>query len=291
MIVAAEEPLDEVLGGVDVFSVLEHGHTLGDPGHPVRGVNDGQVVLLGGLLDAGVDVGDADSELTGRDLVLRVGSALAVVGNVVVQGLEVVPALIALGLQQRVDHGVVGAGNGRVGHDDLALILAVSQVIPALGSGQTQLLHERVVEQEADNGDALGIPVTLGILVLVAELGGRVKGDGLKQAVVLGTHERVDAAAEPQVSGRGAALGAELGEHLAGGHGQAFDLHAGVGGERVEQGTVDVAGGDALHRAGELGSGVLRLVGRLRVVSLRAAGDQREHHHDAKQQRKQLFHN
>ena len=68
-------------------------------------------------------------------------------------------------------------------------------------------------------------------------------------------------------------------------------VHAGVGGERVEQGTVDVAGGDDLHRAGELGSGVLRLVGRLRVISLRAAGDQREHHHDAKQQRKQLFHN
>ena len=96
MIVAAEEPLDEVLGGVDVFSVLEHGHTLGDPGHPVGGVNDGQVVLLGGLLDAGVDVGDADSELTGRDLVLRVGSAFAVVGNVAVQGIKVVPALIAL---------------------------------------------------------------------------------------------------------------------------------------------------------------------------------------------------
>ena len=290
MIVAAEEPFDEILGSVDVFGVLEHGHTLGDPGHTVRGIDDGQVILLGGLLNAGVDVRDADGELTGRDLVLRVGAALAIVGNVVVQSLKVVPALIALGLQQCVDHGVVGAGDGGVGHDDLAFILAVGQVVPALGSGQAQLLHEGVVEQETNDGDALGVPVALGILVLVAELSGCVKGDGFEQIIVLGAHECVDAAAEPQVSRRSAALGAELGEHLAGGHGQAFDLHAGVGGERVKQGTVDIAGGDDLHRAGELGSGVLRIVGRLRVISLRAAGDQRKHHHDAKQQRKQLFH-
>ena len=290
MIVAAEEPLDEVLGGVNVFSVLEHGHTLGDPGHTVGGVNDGQVVLLGGLLDAGVDVGDADGELTGGDLVLGVGAALAVVGDVVVQGLEVVPALVALGLQQRVDHGVVGAGNGGVGHDDLAGILAVGQVVPALGSGQAQLLHEGVVEQEADDGDALGVPVALGVLELVAELAGSVEHDGLEQTVILGAHESVDTAAEPQISGGNAALGAELGEHFAGGHGQALDLNAGVGGECVEQGTVDVAGGNDLHRTGELRRGGLRLVVRLVVVSLRAAGDQREHHHGTKKQGKQLFH-
>ena len=91
MIVAAEEPLDEVLGGVDVSAFLNTATPSGSRASRQR-VNDGQVILLGGLLDAGVDVGDADSELTGRGLVLRVGSAFAVVGNVVVQGIEVVPA-------------------------------------------------------------------------------------------------------------------------------------------------------------------------------------------------------
>ena len=253
MIVVAEEPFYECLGGLNVFSVLERGYTFGYPGDTIGRIDNGNIVVFGQLFNAGVNIGDADGKLVSGDLVLRVGTTAAVVSNVLVQLFKVIPAGIALGLQQSIDHGVVGAGHGGVGHYDFALILFLGQIVPGSGLIELQLFEQAIVYKEANDSDALGVPVTVRIAEFRSEIVGGIEHNGFEQAVVSSAHESIDSAAKPQIGGRSAALSAELGEHFTGGHGQNFNGNAGVLGELFKQGAVNVAGSNDLHRSGEFG--------------------------------------
>src|SRR5690606_31397449 len=91
--------------------------------------------------------GNPDRKLPRRRQFARLGTGVNVLADVLVQAVHVGPALfLAEGLQPGADVEETGAGRRRIGHDDLALVLRLGQVLPTDRFAQTLLLSLDGVE-------------------------------------------------------------------------------------------------------------------------------------------------
>ncbi|MNG96141.1 hypothetical protein D3C79_551980 [compost metagenome] len=137
-----------------------------------------------------------------------------VLADVLVQGVHVGPALrLAKGLQPGAHIEETGAGRRRVGHDDLALVFGLGQVLPAQRLAQALLLGLDGVEAEgrgphihADPGRRVG-----GVAVVRrdrAQVFGRI---GFEHAVVVENGQAGSGQAPHHVGLRAILLGQQLG--------------------------------------------------------------------------------
>src|SRR5207244_9570322 len=88
---------------------------------------------------------DAHQKLAGGRHVAGLGAGMGVLRDVFMQAVHVLPAaaLALLVAKQREPGGdikIAGTAGGRVGHDDLALVDRLGQVLPALGFGDVLFL-------------------------------------------------------------------------------------------------------------------------------------------------------
>ncbi len=140
--------------------------------------------------------------------------------------------VLAHHLHQAGEDGVAGAARARMRGLDLALVLRVDQVGPALRRRQVLLAQHVLVPAEADRAgvEAADQVAAHGVLphrpaVQVVEIGRPV---GLEQADLGGLEERIAGAAPPQVGLRVGRLGADLRQRLAGGLAHLLHLDAGL---------------------------------------------------------------
>ena len=145
-----EHVVHEDLGGLLVFRALEGCNGSGGPGDHVLGIESGdRELILHGKGTAGHGQ-DSDAELTGGTLGARLAAALGVEVHILIDAAPDFPALLlAIGLDGAVEDGVLGAGDGGRGHNDLALVFRLGQILPGFGGLQVALGEDVVVDQEA----------------------------------------------------------------------------------------------------------------------------------------------
>ncbi len=152
--------------------------------------------------------------------------------DVLVQGVHVSPALFfAKHLQPGAHVQKARAGRGRVGHDDLAGIHRLGQVLPRRGLGQLLLFgFDRV---QADGGGVAVHADPGGFGLGVAHVGGdlvqALRGVGLQHAFLVHQAQRRAGQAPDHVGLGVVLLGQQLGGDDAGGVAHPLDLDVGIG--------------------------------------------------------------
>src|SRR5437867_3857582 len=108
---------------------------------------------------------DADRRLARRRHAPRRAAGLRDLGQVPVERFVVLPHLV-LAEPRRVarEQEVRRARRGRVGHDDVALVLRVEEVRPRLGWRQPELGHFLLVHGERDRQECHALPHVLRVL-------------------------------------------------------------------------------------------------------------------------------
>ena len=241
------------------------------------------VIALQDLVNAVMQEADTDNTFSGADLLGGTGTALGVLGDILVQLHQVLHSfIVALDLDQGVNHQLGCAGGIRVGQPDQALVFGLQQVVPGLGSFQAQAAQFFLVDHESQDALVNAVPVSFRIPVVGFQQVGGILGFISFQQSVLGCFiVGIVGAAEPDISGGAALFFGDLHLNLTGAQTlivdfdviQFFELLAGRDQVRFFAGAVDnqfafilCCGDQFVHPA------------------LRERGSDAEHHSEGKQQ-------
>ena len=188
-------------------------------GRSVFGNDQADVVIsLQDLINAVMQETDADGALSGADLLGGAGTALGVLGDILVQLHQVLHGFVmALDLDHGIDNQLGRSGGIRVGQPDQALVFGLEQIVPGLGRFQIQAGQFFLVDHESQDTLIDAVPVSVRIPEIGLQQMGSILGFIRFQQAVLGSFiVRIVRAAEPDVSGGISFFFGDLGLDFAG---------------------------------------------------------------------------
>src|SRR3990172_7815226 len=185
-------PVEEALGVLGILGALHESVPLERPRDAVAGIDDvdGRALLLRDFDLVGER--DADRRLAGRRHAPRRAPRLRHLREVPVDRVVVRPHLVlaearGVARQQQVRR----PRGGRIGHDEVALVLRLEQVGPGPGRRELQLGHFLLVRREGHGEERHALPHVLGVLEPRGNGARLLRAVGLEQPLRRGAREVV----------------------------------------------------------------------------------------------------